>query len=57
MVNNKFDIVGIGNAIVDILYYSDDEFLNEQNFVKGSMTIIRKLFLKKIFLSKELKII
>jgi len=40
MAENKFDVVGIGNAIVDVLYHSDDKFLEKQNLSKGSMTII-----------------
>jgi len=40
MTENKFDVVGIGNAIVDVLYHSDDKLLEQQNLSKGSMTII-----------------
>ena len=42
MAKKKFDIVGIGNAIVDILYHSDDHFLEKHGLVKGSMTIIEE---------------
>jgi fructokinase len=35
-------ILGIGNAIVDVLAKVDDEFLVERNFVKGSMKLINK---------------
>lgn len=38
--NAKFDVAGIGNAIVDILTYTDDAFLAKQGLVKGSMTLI-----------------
>jgi fructokinase len=35
-------ILGIGNAIVDVLAKVDDEFLIKRNFVKGSMKLIDK---------------
>jgi len=39
-VNKK--ILGIGNAIVDVLAKVDEEFLKERNLVKGSMKLINK---------------
>ncbi len=35
-------ILGIGNAIVDVLAKVDDEFLIKKNFIKGSMKLIDK---------------
>jgi fructokinase len=35
-------ILGIGNAIVDVLAKVDDEFLIRRNFIKGSMKLINK---------------
>jgi len=35
-------ILGIGNAIVDVLTKVDDEFLIKRNFIKGSMKLINK---------------
>ena len=35
-------ILGIGNAIVDVLAIVDDAFLIKRNFVKGSMKLINK---------------
>jgi fructokinase len=35
-------ILGIGNAIVDVLARVDDEFLIKRNFIKGSMKLINK---------------
>jgi sugar/nucleoside kinase (ribokinase family) len=40
MTPARFDILGIGNAIVDILAEVDDEFLTEQGMIKGSMDLI-----------------
>ena len=36
----SFDIVGVGNAIVDVLTTTDDSFLERLSFKKGSMTLI-----------------
>jgi fructokinase len=35
-------ILGIGNAIVDVLAKADDEFLIKRNLIKGSMKLINK---------------
>ncbi len=34
------DVVGIGNALVDVLSHETDEFLERHGLVKGSMTLI-----------------
>ncbi|HEX3430901.1 MAG TPA: adenosine kinase [Rhizomicrobium sp.] len=36
----KIDVVGIGNAIVDIIAHADDTFLTRHKMQKGSMTLI-----------------
>jgi sugar/nucleoside kinase (ribokinase family) len=40
MVSNAIDVVGIGNAIVDVIAHADDGFLAEQGLAKGAMTLI-----------------
>jgi len=35
-----FGVVGIGNAIVDVLAHADDEFLERHKLSKGAMTLI-----------------
>jgi len=40
MNNGPLDVVGIGNAIVDVLSHADDEFLMREGLVKGSMALI-----------------
>lgn len=35
-----FDVLGIGNAIVDVLSRSDDAFLSQHQIAKGAMTLI-----------------
>lgn len=40
MAQETLDVVGIGNAIVDVLSHVDDAFLTENGFEKGVMTLI-----------------
>lgn len=40
MSDTKFDVLAIGNAIVDIIAKADDAFLAEQDIAKGGMTLI-----------------
>ena len=35
-----YDVVGIGNALVDVIGEADDAFITAQSLVKGSMTLI-----------------
>lgn len=37
---SKFDVLTIGNAIVDILSRCEDDFLNENEIIKGAMNLI-----------------
>ena len=36
----RFDVVGIGNALVDVIAHHDDTFIRAHDLVKGSMTLI-----------------
>lgn len=36
----SLDVIGIGNAIVDVISQTDDVFLKEQGLAKGAMTLI-----------------
>ena len=38
--HKKFDLIGLGNAIVDIIVNIEDEFLEINNLDKGSMNLI-----------------
>ncbi len=40
MTDPSLDVVGIGNAIVDVLSQADEAFLEAQDLAKGSMTLI-----------------
>ena len=35
-MTTKYDVTGIGNAIVDVLSHEKDEFLTTHNLQKGS---------------------
>jgi sugar/nucleoside kinase (ribokinase family) len=49
MTTHDFDVVGIGNAIVDILAYTDDGFLQKHNLNKGSMTLVDEKTAKRLY--------
>ncbi|MCU1366333.1 MAG: putative carbohydrate kinase [Ilumatobacteraceae bacterium] len=36
----EFDVVGIGNALVDVIAHADEGFIARESLVKGSMTLI-----------------
>jgi len=38
--NKKYDIVGIGNAIVDLIAEVDDSYLKKNTITKGSMSLV-----------------
>lgn len=40
MPNAKYDVLGIGNAIVDVLASTDDSFLLERGLAKGGMQLL-----------------
>ncbi|UTW51779.1 adenosine kinase [bacterium SCSIO 12827] len=40
MTNPRFDVAGIGNAIVDVLTQTDDAFLEREGLAKGAMTLV-----------------
>ena len=56
--NKDIDLIGIGNAIVDIIVNIDDEFLEINNLEKGSMNLINldqsQLLLKNCKVIKQI---
>jgi sugar/nucleoside kinase (ribokinase family) len=40
MGDARFDVVGIGNALVDVIAHADEVFLAEHRLAKGTMTLI-----------------
>ncbi len=49
MTTSALDVVGIGNAIVDIIAHADDGFLTAQGMAKGSMTLIDEARAEEIY--------
>ena len=35
-----YDVVGLGNALVDVITHEDDRFLDDHDLRKGSMALI-----------------
>ncbi len=40
MSDRQYDVLGLGNAIVDVIARADDDFLAAENLNKGSMMLI-----------------
>ncbi len=40
MTSSTYDVVAVGNAIIDVLQSAPDAFLAEENIAKGGMTLI-----------------
>src|SRR5713226_4789297 len=40
MSSAVIDVVGVGNAIVDVIAHADERFIAEQGLAKGAMTLI-----------------
>ena len=40
--SNFLDVIGIGNAIVDVLIYTTDSFLESNSLSKGNMTLVNE---------------
>ncbi len=51
MTNTRYDVIGIGNAIVDIIGRCDDAFLATVGVTKGSMRLVDADEVKKIYSS------
>ncbi len=49
MAETVYDVVGIGNAIVDVLAKVGDTFLTERGLDKGSMTLVEAMEAGKIY--------
>ncbi|MGP6156652.1 MAG: adenosine kinase [Vulcanimicrobiaceae bacterium] len=49
MTTQSYDIVGIGNAIVDVIATADDAFLARHGMAKGSMMLIDELRAEAIY--------
>lgn len=47
----SFDVVGIGNAIVDVLVTSDDAFLDNHGLTKGTMALVDQSQAERLYAS------
>ncbi len=41
-MNDRYDVVGIGNAIVDVISHGDDSFLENMGITKGIMQLVER---------------
>src|SRR5271170_3902389 len=48
-MSKKYDVAGIGNAIVDVIAPVDDAFLLTHNIAKGVMTLIDEFRAEQLF--------
>ncbi len=51
MTTKSFDVVGIGNAIVDVLVQADDRFLGDHGLTKGTMALIDEQQAEQLYAS------
>ena len=49
MTETRFDVLAIGNAIVDVLAHADDAFLTEHRIEKGAMTLVDEARAQRIY--------
>jgi sugar/nucleoside kinase (ribokinase family) len=49
MTNARFEVLGIGNAIVDVIARADDDFLARNGMNKGAMTLIDEERAERIY--------
>jgi len=49
MNSTRFDVLGIGNAIVDVIARTEDDFLIRQKMRKGSMQLITEADATRIY--------
>jgi fructokinase len=51
MTAKLFDVVGIGNAIVDVLVHADDRFLDDHGLTKGTMALVDEHQAERLYAS------
>jgi sugar/nucleoside kinase (ribokinase family) len=49
MASTRFDVLGIGNAIVDVIARTDDDFLARQDMRKGTMQLIDEAHATRLY--------
>ena len=53
MAERLLDVVGIGNAIVDVLANADEDLLVKQGMIKGAMTLVDDIERLRLHLGVE----
>ena len=48
-MTSRYDVAGIGNALVDIIAPADEAFLEREGLVKGSMTLVEETFAEALY--------
>ncbi len=49
MIDARFSVVGIGNAIVDVLAHASDQFISENSLIKGTMSLVDEAEAEKVY--------
>jgi fructokinase len=49
--SKTLDVVGIGNAIVDVLVHADERFLDDHGLTKGTMTLVDEQMAERLYAS------
>ena len=49
--SKRFDVVGIGNAIVDVLVQAEDAFLDDHGLRKGTMALVDEAHAERLYAS------
>ncbi len=57
MIEKKnIDVLGIGNAVIDVIADADDNFLLQHGLNKGSMTLVDDIVSEKLYFSMQKKL-
>ena len=51
MPAEKFEVLGLGNAIVDVIAFTEDDYLLSHDLAKGSMRLIDEAQAEKLYQS------
>jgi sugar/nucleoside kinase (ribokinase family) len=51
MTSKTYDVVAIGNAIVDVLVHADDRFLGDHGLTKGTMALVDEAQAERLYAS------
>jgi adenosine kinase len=52
-MNSSFDVIGIGNAIVDVIFAASDHFLLDHSIAKSVMTLIDEIHAARLVAAAE----